>query len=61
MPAFFRYVALLDPLMYFVRMIRGIFLKGSGVAELWPDTAVLAVMGIVLFALSIRRFSRGFE
>lgn len=61
MPAFFRYVALLDPLMYFIEMLRGIFLKGSGVAELWTDMAALAVMGIILFMLSIRRFSRGFE
>ncbi|HPS59314.1 MAG TPA: ABC transporter permease [Spirochaetota bacterium] len=61
MPAFFRYIALLDPLMYYIGMMRGIFLKGSGVAELWVDMAALVVMGMVLFALSIRRFSRGFE
>lgn len=61
MPSFFRFVALFDPLLYFIDMLRGIFLKGSGVSELWSDMAVLAVMGAVLFTLSIRRFSRGFE
>lgn len=61
MPAFFRYVALLDPLMYYIGMMRGIFLKGSGVTDLWIDMAALVAMGMVLFALSIRRFSRGFE
>lgn len=61
MPRFFQYIALLDPLMYFIEMLRGIFLKGSGVSVLWVNMAALAVMGTILFVLSIRRFSRGFE
>lgn len=61
MPKFFQYITLLDPLLYFVEMLRGIFLKGSGIDGLWRDIAALAILGAVLFTLSIRRFSRGFE
>ena len=61
MPRFFQYITLLDPLLYFIEMLRGIFLKGSGIMELWRHMAALALLGAVLFTLSIRRFSRGFE
>lgn len=61
MPPFFRYLTYLDPLRYFMEMMRGIFLKGSGPAELWFNMAALGLLGTVLFFLSIRRFSRGFE
>jgi ABC-2 type transport system permease protein len=61
MPPFFRYLTYLDPLRYFMEMMRGIFLKGSGPAELWFNMVALGLLGTVLFILSIRRFSRGFE
>jgi len=61
MPEFFQFVTYFDPLFYFMEMLRGIFLKGTGIAELWTDMAALVLLGTILFALSIRRFSRGFE
>ena len=35
MPEFFQYLTLLNPVRYFMEMVRGIFLKGQGVADLW--------------------------
>ncbi len=61
MPEFFQYITRLDPLYYFIEMLRGIFLKGSGFALLWHNIAALGILGAILFFLSIRRFSRGFE
>ena len=56
MPAFFRALTLANPLRHFLFVVRAIFLKGSGVAELWPQLVTLAAMatGGVLFA--VRRF-----
>jgi ABC-2 type transport system permease protein len=58
MPAFFRVLTLANPLRHFLFVVRAIFLKGSGLAELWPEFVTLAVMaaGGVLFA--VRRFKR---
>jgi len=58
MPEFFQWLTLVNPLRHFLFVVRAIFLKGSGLAELWPEFATLSVMaaGGVLFA--VRRFKR---
>jgi ABC-2 type transport system permease protein len=61
MPTVFQYITLLNPMRYFMTVIRGIFLKGVGFTELWPDMAALAALGTVLTYLSIRRLSRRLE
>ncbi len=39
MPVFFQYLTMLNPLMYFVIVAQGVFLKGAGLALLWPQMA----------------------
>ena len=56
MPQFFQYVALLNPLKYYIECIRGIILKGVGLEVLWPNVLALAAFAIVLMALSASRF-----
>jgi ABC-2 type transport system permease protein len=58
MPPLMQYFTYLIPLRYFLRIVRGIFLKGVGLAALWPDAAALAVFGGVMLTLSIVRFGR---
>jgi ABC-2 type transport system permease protein len=58
MPRVIQYVTYLDPIRYFLVIIRGIFLKGIGPAVLWPQIAVLFVMGIATLALSMRAFRK---
>jgi ABC-2 type transport system permease protein len=48
MPAAIRFVTGFIPLKYFVGAIRGVFLRGAGMAELWPDAAALAALGAVI-------------
>ncbi|MDD8026773.1 MAG: ABC transporter permease [Acidobacteriota bacterium] len=61
MPGFFRALTAIIPIKYFFTVIRGIFLKGSGWAELWDEAAAMAVFGAVILALSIVRFKKRLE
>jgi len=47
--------------MYFIIIVRGVFLKGVGITVLWKETLVLFLIGTVLLGLSIRRLSRRME
>ncbi len=58
MPILFQYVTYLNPLRYFLIIIRGIFLKGNGLDILWPHLAALFALGSTLFVLSSLRFQK---
>jgi ABC-2 type transport system permease protein len=58
MPRIIQYVTYLIPLRYFLDIVRGIFLKGTGLTELWPQTAALAVFGVAILTLSVLRFRK---
>jgi ABC-2 type transport system permease protein len=58
MPLIVQYVTYLDPMRYFITIVRGIFLKGSGVAVLWPDMAALGALGMLVVGLSAQRFRK---
>ena len=61
MPYVIRCAAHVLPLKYYLTIVRGIFLKGAGMAELWPDALVLLVMGVGIFSLAAWRFRRRLE
>jgi ABC-2 type transport system permease protein len=58
MPAPFRWLALLDPVRHFLHVVRAIFLKGEGIAGLWPQYAALLAMAIGALAFSVLRFRK---
>src|SRR5579864_48736 len=58
MPESIQYLTLLNPVRYFIEIVRGLFLKGSGVAVLWPQMAALAIFGVVILSLSAMRFRK---
>ena len=58
MPLAVQYLTYLDPLRYFIEIVRGIFLKGVGISVLWPDMACLAVYGMAVLGLSAARFRK---
>jgi len=58
MPPVVQWVTCLNPLRYFLVIVRGIFLKGVGVAVLWPQMTALAVMGVVVLWLATWRFRK---
>ena len=61
MPAFAQWLGAAFPITYFLRVLRGILLKGSGMEALWQDTLVLAAFAIVLLGFSVRRFQKNIE
>jgi len=58
MPVFVQWLTYLNPLQYFLVIIRGIFLKGTGLSLLWPQFAALAGIGAVVFAVAVVRFRK---
>jgi len=61
MPEVVQWVTLINPMRYYIEIIRGIFLKGIGINILWVQFLVLSSIGIFLFYLSARRFARHLE
>ncbi|MGW8255898.1 MAG: ABC transporter permease, partial [Thermoguttaceae bacterium] len=58
MPQVVQWMTLIDPLRYFLVIVRAIFLKGVGLAILWPQIAVLGLMGIVMLYLAAKRIHK---
>lgn len=61
MPLFFQWLTLVNPVRHFLEVVRRIFLKGAGTAELWPQLVILAGMAAVALLLAARRFRRTLE
>jgi ABC-2 type transport system permease protein len=61
MPEAIQWLTYLNPLRYFLVIIRGIFLKGNGVEVLWPQLLALFVLGGVVLTASILRFHKRLE
>jgi len=57
-PKAVRMLSYLVPARYFVDIIRAIYLKGTGLREIWPDTLLLAAFGVLMFALANARFAK---
>lgn len=57
MPAPLQIVTNVVPARWFIEIVRGIMLKGIGLADLWENLVVLLVMLMVLLAAAIRKTS----
>ena len=61
MPEPVQWLTFLNPLRYFMEIVRGVFLKGSPAGELWPQLAALAAMGAGILLFSALRFHKRLE
>lgn len=56
MPLVLRVITHVVPARYFLLIIRGVMLKGSDMAVLWPQAAALIVLTAVLLIAAAKRF-----
>jgi ABC-2 type transport system permease protein len=56
MPEFFQRLTLANPLRHFLEIVRGTFLRGAGMAELWIQFSVLAAMAAAGLGVATWRF-----
>ncbi len=58
MPHAIQLLTYLNPVRYFMEIVRGIFLKGTGAGYLWPQMLALLVLGATILILSSLRFHK---
>jgi len=58
MPKAAQWIAEVLPLTHFVRLIRGVVLRGANLLELWPDVLALLAFTTVMMTLAIMRFRK---
>ena len=58
MPDWARLLTYANPMRYIMDIVRGVFIKGSGAADLWPQIAALVGLGVTVFAAAVRNFSK---
>jgi ABC-2 type transport system permease protein len=58
MPAWARWIGESLPLTHYLRIVRAIMLKGSGLADLRYDALVLTALMLVAMAIAVMRFRR---
>ena len=46
------------PLTHFLRIVRGIMLKGNGIVEIWPQLWPLMLFMVVVIGFGLKRFKR---
>jgi ABC-2 type transport system permease protein len=61
MPQLAQWLTWLNPVRYFMEIVRGVFLQGAGVEALWPQMVALAIFGVVILGLSVLRFHKQLE
>jgi ABC-2 type transport system permease protein len=58
MPEAVQLLTYLNPLRYFMRIVRDLFLKGVGIEVLWQQMLALMVFGVAILGVSVLRFRK---
>jgi ABC-2 type transport system permease protein len=61
MPPIIQYATTFIPAKYFLIILRGIFLKGTGFGILWPEFLILTIFGVVFLLVCARRLKLSLE
>uniref|UniRef100_E6QT03 Putative ABC-2 type transporter, permease component n=1 Tax=mine drainage metagenome TaxID=410659 RepID=E6QT03_9ZZZZ len=61
MPKLLQWFTVINPLRYFLVVIRAVFLKGVGLTVLWPDMFALALLALVMLTISVLRFRKSLD
>jgi len=58
MPDWAQWLNHLNPVAYFIRIIRMVLLKGSGFTDIRPDLFALALLAVLSITLAVRRYRK---
>jgi len=61
MPQWLQWLTYLDPLRYFLVVLRGVYLKGVGLEVLAPQMLAMALLATILLTLSVFRFHKALD
>jgi len=56
MPSFLQYLSNIVPAKWFIRIIKNIMIKGTGITYIWEETVILIGMTIIFLGLSVKQF-----
>lgn len=58
MPEFVQFIMLAAPTTHLISLSQAVLYRGAGLETVWPQLLGLMVIGVVLFAVSLRRFRK---
>jgi ABC-2 type transport system permease protein len=58
MPGWLQTATLLNPVRYFVELLRAVLLKGAGLLDVWPQLLALLVFGVLILGTATLRFRK---
>lgn len=61
MPHWLQVLTYVDPLRYFLIVLRSVYLKGIGFEILWPQMAAMLGLGLLLLTISVFRFHKALD
>jgi ABC-2 type transport system permease protein len=61
MPEVLQWLTHVNPLRYYLEIVRATFLKGVGLDVLWSDLLALALIAAALTTVSVLRFRKTLE
>ncbi|MGE5310379.1 MAG: ABC transporter permease [Nitrospirota bacterium] len=56
MPSWAQAVGSVLPLTHYLRLVRGVLLKGNGLAEIWPNLWPIALFLVVVLTVGVKRY-----
>ncbi|HVB48754.1 MAG TPA: ABC transporter permease [Burkholderiales bacterium] len=61
MPKLLQWFTVVNPLRYFLVVLRAVFLKGVGVSILWPELGAMALLALGMLTVSVLRFRKSLD
>jgi ABC-2 type transport system permease protein len=58
MPPLVQTITLLNPLRYFMTILRAVYLSGAGFLDLWKELLLLGLFGLAMLGLAAKRFTQ---
>lgn len=58
MPQWAQYIGRILPLTYFLRIVRGVVLKGSTIEIIWPNVWPICIFMLIVIVIALKRYRR---